>query len=106
MTDGPAVGNICPQGYPQWTLVETAEQLGGSADDLRTQLESDPRNSEDCLFLDVVVPRGLFGGQKSRCGKNGGKNCFNIEEGGGVLYNADLGSSCDGLDIWRWLYIW
>lgn len=76
VTDGPAVGNICPQGYPQWTLVETAAELGVTVEEVRQQLESDPRNSEDCLFLDVVVPRTLFGGHRGRCGKGGGKELF------------------------------
>ncbi|KAK2590698.1 hypothetical protein QQS21_011622 [Conoideocrella luteorostrata] len=73
--DASDAGTICTQGYPEWTLVKLAKTVGGTAAELRKKLESDPRNSEDCLFLNVVVPRSIYGkgggGKKGRCHRNG-----------------------------------
>lgn len=80
-------GAICPPSAPAWTGLQSAYaadwpygnasllnyQLGqaavaagvATAPDatfaaLETTLLSDPRTSEDCLFLDVVTPKPLF----------------------------------------------
>ncbi|KIV90404.1 hypothetical protein PV10_07714 [Exophiala mesophila] len=76
-----SVGRICPQAYPAWGLIATeftrAYVTGNlssfnfteSEQELQALLasgvnsseeEPDPRISEDCLFLDVIVPRTIF----------------------------------------------
>jgi hypothetical protein len=79
---------ICPQADPAWlliaekflagvplaTLINESSSSSGSLNlsDLPTP---DPRTSEDCLFLDVVVPNKIFNNQRwkqKRNGYNGG----------------------------------
>lgn len=59
---------ICPQALPDWTpgLLEQAYQyvLGPNISLSGGQL-LDSRASEDCLFLDVVVPKKIFDATKS-----------------------------------------
>ncbi|KAJ5174215.1 uncharacterized protein N7482_000092 [Penicillium canariense] len=66
------VGRICPQATPLWESdIETAfllSLLSGTAFNQSTNISSypyvpakmDPRTTEDCLFLDVVVPKKIF----------------------------------------------
>jgi len=70
------VEHICPQAVPAWTAIAqnfTLAYVQGlpfnfSAAEaaLQADLESghgppvDPRTSEDCLFLDVFVPKAIF----------------------------------------------
>ncbi|KAF2399744.1 alpha/beta-hydrolase [Trichodelitschia bisporula] len=67
------VGRICPQATPAWELQAAQfipEYLLGLPINVSTALPSggvgapDPRTTEDCLFLDVVVPRRVFEHQK------------------------------------------
>ena len=46
---------ICPQGYPNWLLTGAVTPFTPA--DI---LPVDPRTSEDCLFLDVLLPRSLW----------------------------------------------
>lgn len=75
MDDG-NVGRICPQGVPAWLQIgapflaaytkgqpfnftaanDTAAQKTGTM----TPPPQDPRTTEDCLFLDVIVPKLTF----------------------------------------------
>lgn len=73
VNDGSEAGKICPQGYPEWTVVRNAARSGRSPAQLRQELESDPRQSEDCLFLDVVVPKSVFEENTCQEGKALGK---------------------------------
>ncbi|OAA32796.1 carboxylesterase family protein [Moelleriella libera RCEF 2490] len=73
VNDGSEAGKICPQGYPEWTVVRNAARSGRSPTQLRQELESDPRQSEDCLFLDVVVPKSVFEENTCQEGKALGK---------------------------------
>jgi carboxylesterase type B len=74
---------ICPQAYPAW--LETiapqflslylAGQTAFNASSFNTsrsgssQPPEDPRTTEDCLFLDVVVPKSIFdNAEKKDCG--------------------------------------
>jgi hypothetical protein len=55
---------MCPQAIPKWALDQ------GLADpdtpQCMTKVASNgPPESEDCLFLDVVVPRGIFENQNN-----------------------------------------
>lgn len=84
MIQNGSVARICPQAVPAWTAISNQFQIAyaagnGSSFNL-TQAEQllqialqtippakpDPRASEDCLFLDVVVPKAVFDGTKSR----------------------------------------
>lgn len=52
------VGRICTQAFPQWYLATLASQEGQP---VPTQPPSpDPRETEDCLFLNVYVPEVIF----------------------------------------------
>lgn len=67
-----SVGRICPQAEPIWeTNIAPAflmSLMTGSKFNQSTNISSypyvpekrDPRTSEDCLFLDVVVPKKIF----------------------------------------------
>lgn len=59
VNDG-SVGFICPQGFPDWNLAQLAATTNSTLAELRRTIDTDPRQSEDCLFLNVVVPRGIF----------------------------------------------
>lgn len=50
-----ASGVICPQAYPKWLTTGAVSPF--TADDIPPV---DPRTSEDCLFLDVLVPQGIW----------------------------------------------
>ena len=54
------VKHMCPQAYPEWALAPVAQASNITADNLLKALLSDPAISEDCLFLDVIVPQGIF----------------------------------------------
>ena len=67
-----SVGHICPQAFPLWAAdAEPAFLLSVFYNTTFTEStnissypyvpeKSDPRTSEDCLFLDVVVPQKIF----------------------------------------------
>lgn len=59
LNDG-AVGFKCPQAYPEWTLQEQADASGVPPEVLLQYIMADPTANEDCLFLDVSVPRDVF----------------------------------------------
>ena len=109
--------HICPQSDPAWIL--TAEQFlsgvplatlinesSSSTPSLADLPTPDPRTSEDCLLLDVMVPVNIFSNQ-TRKQKNGRKQGCK----GGQYYHLHSklssdslltsNSSCDGVDL-RW----
>ncbi|KAJ5117368.1 Alpha/Beta hydrolase protein [Penicillium atrosanguineum] len=66
-----SVGRICPQAYPKWFSLETAfmasyldgvpfNESTNPADYPFVPLPTDPRTTEDCLFLDVLVPKEVM----------------------------------------------
>lgn len=75
-----SVGRICPQALPLWYLIanqfQTNYTLGQNISNFNYTAASataqaqipaliaasqpDPRTSEDCLFLDVIVPKPIF----------------------------------------------
>lgn len=75
VNDG-SVGRVCPQASPAWLLTSrqfipdylagipfNASTVGGSSSNSSSAPELppiDPRTTEDCLFLDVVVPQAIF----------------------------------------------
>ena len=74
MVNDGSIGRICPQASPAWELVAaqflpaylTGQPFNLSAAEAAiaqaasSQPVQDPRTTEDCLFLDVVVPRTIF----------------------------------------------
>lgn len=77
------VGRICPQSDPAWLLIAEKfipEYLAGkttfspsdfnSSSSMSGVPAQDPRSTEDCLFLDVLVPKKIFdkrqGNKKSK----------------------------------------
>ena len=68
------IGRICPQAVPAWELITaqfvpaylTGKPFNASAAEAalnaapRTPPSVDPRTSEHCLFLDVIVPQDIF----------------------------------------------
>lgn len=80
------MGAICPQAAPAWTAIAanfTAAYVQGQPfnfNETVTALQAsnvppprpDPQTNEDCLFLDVVVPKSVFDAGK-RYHKRGGK---------------------------------
>ena len=82
---------ICPQATPEW--IGTAYQfvpryLKGESEFNESSFNSsappakpDPRQTEDCLFLDVSVPRGIF----EKAGKSHGAPVLAWIHGGGML---------------------
>lgn len=71
-----SVGRICPQANPGWELIAAqfipsylagipfnASSLGSPSSNSSSAPKLpplDPRTTEDCLFLDVVVPQAIF----------------------------------------------
>ena len=51
---------ICHQAYPKWLLEIYSKIYGIPAEVINMILMQDPRMSEDCLLLDVIVPVPVF----------------------------------------------
>ncbi|KAH8648744.1 Alpha/Beta hydrolase protein [Tricladium varicosporioides] len=58
------VGRVCPQSYPTWYLRGKQYMAGnpkaGTLSPTELVPPPDPRENEDCLFLDVLVPKAVF----------------------------------------------
>ena len=88
--DNGSVGKICPQASPAWELVASvfdSDYLEGKAFNVSATEASqasgkgslpslDPRTTEDCLFLDVIVPQDIL---------KSGSNRTNVTSGAPVL---------------------
>ena len=95
---------ICPQAEPAWTdsasrfinafLTGGASALNSSQASNETTLAAsqldppDPRESEDCLFLDVVVPRAIFDRRMRGDGGGDGAPVLVWIHGGGFVYGS------------------
>lgn len=68
-----SVGRVCPQSTGNWSLIAQQfypKYLSGQSFDYDTAMaalpsspmavSSDPRTTEDCLFLDVLTPQKVF----------------------------------------------
>ena len=67
-----SVGRLCPQARPAWQLLAVQflqEYLQGLPISINTSvlnaggnkpIQLDPRTTEDCLFLDVLVPKPIL----------------------------------------------
>ncbi|KJZ73668.1 hypothetical protein HIM_07001 [Hirsutella minnesotensis 3608] len=83
--DDGAAGHVCPQGSPEWKLRRDAAmaKTNVSTDTVRMALENDPRQNEDCLFLDVMVPKKIYGKKWEK--KSSAGQCHGPERGAPVL---------------------
>ncbi|PHH72354.1 hypothetical protein CDD82_6024 [Ophiocordyceps australis] len=59
VNDG-SFGHMCMQSAPEWQLAVESKKRGLPPYVVRKILEGNRKQNEDCLFLDVVVPRVLF----------------------------------------------
>ncbi|KAF9878746.1 hypothetical protein CkaCkLH20_03646 [Colletotrichum karsti] len=101
-------GRICPQAMPEWTEITRQfvpafaagnqstfnyTQAAAIAEAQRAQRQwpapwANPNNhtTEDCLFLDVVVPKAVFEGGRNNTGSNGTTSTAdNVHQGAPVL---------------------
>ncbi|KAJ2965201.1 hypothetical protein NQ176_g10729 [Zarea fungicola] len=60
ITDGGSLSLQCPQGTPEWSLSATAAAENVTVEQLRQQQNDNPANTEDCLLVDVSVPRAIW----------------------------------------------
>ena len=106
---------ICPQADPAWLL--TAEQFlsgvplatlmnesSSSSPSLSDLPKPDPRTSEDCLLLDVIVPVTIFNNRTGKYKRSG----HHPSKGGQYQLSClcirpflTWSSCCNGLDLWR-----
>ena len=78
-----SVGVICPQSSPGWGQIAdkffpdylegipfnlSATEAANNASSTGASTKQDPRTSEDCLFLDVIVPQQVFNAQNGTSG--------------------------------------
>ena len=100
------VGRICPQANPAWSLIAaqfapaylTGQPFNASATEAATAAAAasppsvDPRTTEDCLFLDVVVPEQIFNQAGNSSGSNRGAPVLVWIYGGGYTAGEKTGN--------------
>ena len=110
VNDGSA-GVICPQANPAWELISVEfvpDYLQGIPFNLSAAEESlqsansslppqDPRTTEDCLFLDVVVPKPVFQGAGNSSYNASGAPVLVWIYGGGYTFGEKSAYSAAGL---------
>jgi len=110
VNDG-SVGVICPQAAPGWEALaigfDTAYLEGkpynlsaaeASLTSTSSSLpEQDPRTTEDCLFLDVVVPQSIFQGASALKNDTSGAPVLVWIYGGGYVAGEKSAYSAAGL---------
>ncbi|KAJ5414796.1 hypothetical protein N7509_001423 [Penicillium cosmopolitanum] len=106
-----SVGRICPQSIPMWETIEQTfllSYLYNKTFTLSTNISSysyepaaqDPRTTEDCLFLDVVVPKKVFDRTMKRKASHLGKGLAPVVVwiyGGGYVAGEKSSSDPTGL---------
>ena len=68
----------CHQGYPAIVVEELSKQ-GESTEGARLRLTNNPTWNEDCLFLNIVVPKPIL--EKAQSKKRAPKSCGNGKGG-------------------------
>ncbi|KAL7943995.1 Alpha/Beta hydrolase protein [Trichoderma barbatum] len=104
-----SIGKACPQTSPNWTITAVqfatawatnqlpfnfteAEKIANS-----TPQPTDPRTTEDCLVIDVIVPKAVLGKKKSHGGWVSGTKEFWGSPNGIISASQEDGS--DGI-VW------
>ena len=104
INDG-SVGRICPQASPAWealALLFLPAYLTGQpfnisvaeaalANGTQSLPAIDPRTTEDCLFLDVAVPKTIFDGRTSKENNTSGAPVLVWIYGGGYTAGEKSG---------------
>jgi Carboxylesterase family len=101
-------GRVCPQANPAWEAIAAQfipEYLLGQPINItttgsssQTTVQLDPRTNEDCLFLDVVVPKSIL----DQAGKDGCKGAPVLGESSDFSGSSKcLRLTCNSLDIRR-----
>jgi len=110
VNDG-SFGAICPQASPAWELIAAGfdldyltgkpYNLSAAEADLQSMTSSlpkqDPRTTEDCLFLDVVVPQSIFHGASNTTNYTSGAPVLVWIYGGGYTAGEKSAHSAAGL---------
>ena len=110
VNDG-SVGVICPQANPAWELIaagfapdylegipyNSSAAGAGSSSTSGSLPKQDPRTTEDCLFLDVVVPQTVFQGASNSTNKASGAPVLVWIYGGGYTAGEKSAYSAAGL---------
>ena len=110
INDG-SVGAICPQANPAWELITEAfvpDYLEGKPFNLSAAEASlssmtgslppqDPRTTEDCLFLDVVVPQSVFQSASNTTNNTSGAPVLVWIYGGGYTFGEKSAYNAAGL---------
>ena len=109
-----SVGKICPQANPKWELTAAvfdvdyltgqkynpASDPAGKSSGIPTQ---DPRSSEDCLFLDVVVPKQIFA-KANASSTAPGATVSQIVDGQIQVSTGSPPSESSGAPVLVWIY--
>ena len=108
--DDGSVGRICPQSQPAWEAIAAvfaADYLRGTPFNASAGSDTssmsgmlppqDPRTSEDCLFLDVVVPQSIFKKASKRKNHISGSPVFVWIYGGGYVFGEKSAYNAAGL---------
>ena len=114
-----SVGRICPQASPKWELIAATfatEYLTGNKFNATLAAETaasqssgfpkqDPRTTEDCLFLDVVVPQKIFATANSSSPAKGA-SVSQIADGQIQASTASSGNTTNstGAPVLVWIY--
>jgi carboxylesterase type B len=109
--DNGSVGRICPQANPAWELIaadfvpdylegipfNASAASAGSSNMTGMLPPQDPRTTEDCLFLDVVVPETIFKGASKNANDTSGAPVLVWIYGGGYTFGEKSAYSAAGL---------
>ncbi|KAL8874457.1 MAG: hypothetical protein Q9174_000202 [Haloplaca sp. 1 TL-2023] len=100
------VGRVCPQANPAWRAIaaqfipaylagdtfNTSAAEAAIAAATASSPSIDPRTTEDCLFLDVIVPEGIFEQASNSTANNSGAPVLVWIYGGGYTFGEKTGN--------------
>ena len=109
-----SVGRICPQANPSWESTAASfviDYLTGQKYDPSKSSSSassappiqDPRSTEDCLFLDVVVPQKIFA-KANATGTAAGASVSQIVDGQIQVSTSSTTNNNTGAPVLVWIY--
>lgn len=108
--DDGSAGRICPQATPSWEAIAarfdlaylTGQKFNASApmtgsSNMAASVKVDPRATEDCLFLDLVVPKRVFARASNTTNNTSGAPVLVWINGGGYTSGDKSAYSAAGL---------